>query len=85
MAQGKYVLFWDNQSVIHLSKNSSFHSRSEHINVRYHWICDGLDSKLMEPEKIYTDDNDSDMLTNVFLIGKFKFCRTVSGLVLSSN
>lgn len=34
--QEKYVLFCDNQSVIHLLKNSSFHSMSRHINVRYH-------------------------------------------------
>ena len=34
--QGKYVLFCDNQSAIHLSKHTCFHSRSKHIDVRYH-------------------------------------------------
>jgi hypothetical protein len=34
--QDKYVLFCDNQSAIHLSKNASFHSRSKHIEVCYH-------------------------------------------------
>lgn len=32
----KYELFCDNQSAIHLGKNSSFHSRLKHIDVRYH-------------------------------------------------
>ncbi|GAA0139835.1 hypothetical protein LIER_01305 [Lithospermum erythrorhizon] len=41
---------------------------------------DALDSKLMEIEKIHTDDNGSDMLT--LWRGKFEFCRTVAGLVL---
>jgi hypothetical protein len=83
--QEKYVLFCDNQSAIHLSKNSSFHSRSKHIDVRYHWIRDALDSKLMELEKIHTDDNGSDMLTKVLPRGKFEFCRIEAGLMLPSN
>ena len=36
--QDKYLLFVDSQSAIHLGKNSTFHSRSKHIDVRYHWI-----------------------------------------------
>ena len=63
--QDKYVLFCDNQSVIHLSKNASFHSRSKHIDVRYHWIQDVLNSKRMQLEKVHTNDNRADMLTEV--------------------
>ena len=37
------VLFCDNQSAIALSKNSSFHQRTKHINVRYHFIRDLCD------------------------------------------
>jgi ATP-binding cassette subfamily B (MDR/TAP) protein 1 len=43
--QDKYMLFCDNQSAIHLSKNASFHSRSKHIEVRYHWIQNVLSFK----------------------------------------
>ena len=32
----KYVVYSDSQSVIHLFKNSMFHSRSKHIDIRYH-------------------------------------------------
>ena len=53
--QQKYVLFCDNQSSIHLAKNSTFHSRSKHIDVRYHWIRDTLNNKLLELEKIHTN------------------------------
>lgn len=52
--QNRYVLFCDNQSAIHLGKNSSFHSKSIHIDVRYHWIRDVLDAKLLELQKIQT-------------------------------
>ena len=43
LQQGKYVVYSDSQSAIHLSKNSTFHSRSKHIYVRYHWIRDVLE------------------------------------------
>ncbi|KAI4352915.1 hypothetical protein L6164_007122 [Bauhinia variegata] len=34
--QERYVVHSDSQSVIHLSKNLTFHSSSKHIEVRYH-------------------------------------------------
>ena len=54
LKQEKYVIYSDSQSAIHLSKNSTFHSKSKHINVRYHWICDVLESKQLYLEKIHT-------------------------------
>ena len=36
LQQEKYVVYSDSQSVIHLSKNWTFHSKSKHIDVRYH-------------------------------------------------
>jgi len=41
--QESYVPYCDSQSAIHLIKNSTYHSRSIHMNVRYHWICDVLE------------------------------------------
>ena len=38
-------------------KNSTFHLRSKHIDVRYHWIHDVLDSKQLYLEKIHTSEN----------------------------
>lgn len=31
-------LYSDSESVIHLAKNSAFHSRTKHIRIRYHFI-----------------------------------------------
>ncbi|RDY02474.1 hypothetical protein CR513_14062, partial [Mucuna pruriens] len=44
----KHCLFCDSQSAIHLDKNLTFHSRSKHIDVRYYWIRDALDAKLLD-------------------------------------
>lgn len=79
--QDKYVLFCDNQSAIHLSKNSSFHSRSKHIDVRYHWIREVLSSKQMQLEKVHTDDNGADMLTKVVTREKLEVCRQMAGMI----
>ena len=84
-SQKQYVLFCDSQSAIHLGKNPTFHGRSKHIDVRYHWIRDVLDSKLLELEKIHTDDNGSDMLTKILPKGKFETCRLAAGLENSST
>ncbi|RDX66440.1 hypothetical protein CR513_54790, partial [Mucuna pruriens] len=54
--QDKYLLFCD---------------RSKHIDMRYHWICDALDAKLLELAKVHTDDNDADIMTKALPRGKF--------------
>ena len=70
--QEKYVLFVDSQSAIHLGKNLTFHNRFKHIGVRYPWIHDVLDAKLLELVKVHTNDNDCDMMNKVLPRGKFE-------------
>jgi ATP-binding cassette subfamily B (MDR/TAP) protein 1 len=78
--QDKYMLFCDNQSAIHLSKNASFHSRSKHIEVRYHWIRNVLNSKELQLDKVHTHDNGADMLTKVVTRAKLEVCRRLAGM-----
>ena len=78
--QQRYVLFCDSQSAIHLAKNSAFHSRSKHIEVKYHWIRETLNGKLLELEKIHTDDNGSDMFTKALTRDKLETCRLIAGM-----
>lgn len=60
-----YVSFCDNQSAIYLVRNFNFYARSKHIDVRYHWINDTLNDKLLKLEKVHTDHNGSDMLMKI--------------------
>ncbi|WVZ20167.1 hypothetical protein V8G54_007489 [Vigna mungo] len=78
--QDKYLLYCDSQSAIHLGKNPTFHSKSKHIDVRYHWILDVLDVKLLELAKVHTDDNGADMMTKALPRGKFEVCCEIAGL-----
>ncbi|GMI77269.1 hypothetical protein HRI_001396200 [Hibiscus trionum] len=78
--QERYVLYCDSQSAIHLGTNSTFHARSKHIDVRYHWIRDVLEAKLLELEKIHTDDNGANMLTKALPRVKFEACCLTSDM-----
>ena len=40
MYRGKFIVYCDNQSAIHLAKNQFFHKRSKHIDVRLHFVRD---------------------------------------------
>ena len=63
--QDKYVLYYDSQSAIHLVKNPAFHSKTKHINLRYHWIWHVLEEEQLSLEKIHTNRNPVDILTKI--------------------
>ena len=41
-------MYSDNQSAIHLAKNSAFHSKTKHIQLKYHFIRSILDEELLK-------------------------------------
>nr|GEW92759.1 retrovirus-related Pol polyprotein from transposon TNT 1-94 [Tanacetum cinerariifolium] len=53
----------DNQSAIHLSRNAMFHERTKHINVRYYFIREIVESKGIKVAKIGTKDNAANTFT----------------------
>ena len=46
----------------------------------YHWIRNVLYSKVMELEKIHTDDNGLDMLVKTLSRERFEACCLIAGL-----
>ena len=49
-------VFCDNTSAINLSKNPVQHSKSKHIKIRYHFIRDLVEEKIVCLEFINTDN-----------------------------
>ena len=80
LMQDKYVVHCDSQRAIDLSKNAMFHSRSKHIEVRYHWIRLVVEKRLMQLRNIHTKKNPIDMLTKVVTKEKFKLCAGTAGM-----
>lgn len=62
MQQEKYAIYGGRQSVIYLSKNSTFHSISKPIGARYHWIHGVLESKQLHVKKLNINGNGSNIL-----------------------
>lgn len=50
--QDRNIVYCDSQSIIYLSKNASFHSKSKHIDVRF-----VRDMQITWVDKIHTDKN----------------------------
>ncbi|KAK4286499.1 hypothetical protein QN277_003048 [Acacia crassicarpa] len=78
--QDRYKLRCDNQSAIHLAKNSTYHSRTKHIDVRYHWIRDVIENGELELVKVHTNLNWSDMMTKSVIAKKFEDCCKGAGM-----
>lgn len=70
--QDNAIVHCDSHSEIHLSKNSMYHERTKHIDVRIHFIRDVISDGLIEIRKICTDVNPVDILTKVVLVKKFR-------------
>ena len=76
----EYVVYCDSQSAIDLSKNTMYHARTKHIDVRYHWLRLAIEEKAFKLKKIHTDENAADMLTKVIPKEKFELCVGLAGM-----
>ena len=56
-------VFYDNTSAINLFKNPVQHSKSKHIEIRYHFIRDLGEEKVVWLEFINTDNQKADIFT----------------------
>ena len=63
LEQTKFTLFCDNQSAISLAKNPVKHSRSKHIDIRFHFIRNEIENNSLAILYVPTDDNVSDVFT----------------------
>ncbi|KAE8725167.1 Eukaryotic translation initiation factor 3 subunit E [Hibiscus syriacus] len=69
------------QSALHLARNPSFHSRTKHIRVQYHFIREKVEEGTIDMQKIHTKDNIADFMMNAINADKFTWCRSSFGLL----
>ncbi|GKE24273.1 hypothetical protein Tco_1435785 [Tanacetum coccineum] len=74
--QEKITLFCDNQSALYLARNPTFHSKTKHIRVQYHFFCEKVKEGTVDMHKIHTNDNVADYLTKAINGDKFIWCRS---------
>ncbi|GKF98601.1 putative ribonuclease H-like domain-containing protein, partial [Tanacetum coccineum] len=63
----------DNESTISVINNPVAHSRTKHIEIRFHFIRDCYEKRLIKVIKIHIDSNIADLLTKGFDVTRFNF------------
>lgn len=78
---GKITICCDNQSVICLVKNPTFHAKTKHIDVQFHFVCDMVEDGKVNLEKVDTLVNVVDALMKLVSMEKFIWCVSSMSLV----
>ena len=81
LVQQKLRLDCDSQSAIFLEKNPSYHSKTKHIDVQYHFVRDMVEEKKVLLENVDTLKNIADSLTKSVSNENFSWCRRSMGIV----
>jgi hypothetical protein len=78
--QDKAKVFCDSQSAIHLARNTSYHSKTKHISVKYHFVRHIVDEGGVSLEKVHTKVNFAYIFMKLILIEKLQWCLASLGL-----
>jgi hypothetical protein len=70
----------DSQSAIFLVKNPTYHSKTKHIDIQYHFVRDMVEEKKVLLMKVDTLKNVADSLTKSVSTEKFSWCRGSMGI-----
>ena len=78
--QDTMCVFCDNTSAINLSKNPVQHSKSKHIEIRYHFIQDLVEDKVACLEFIHTTNQKANIFTKPLNGPRFESLRKTIGV-----
>ena len=81
LSQDTMVVYCDNSNAIDISKNPVKHSRTKHIEIRYHFIRDLVERKVVVLEYIPTDRQNANIFTKPLDRSKFKSLCQVIGII----
>ena len=72
-------LLVDNQSAIKLAKNPQYHKRTKHIDIRYHFIREKVESGELTLEYVPSESQKADILTKALPRDKhLRFCESLN-------
>ena len=74
------TLFCDNQGAIILSKDSTFHMRTKHIDTRFHFVREIINNNILSISYCPTDEMIADIFTKALSRFKFTKFRTLLGI-----
>ena len=71
----------DNTSAISISKNPVLHSKTKHIQIKYHFLREQVAQKLVKLEYVPTKEKIADIFTKPLAKEPFKYLRDKLGIV----
>ncbi len=74
------TLHMDNQSAISVSKNPEHHGRMKHLDLRFYWLRDAVNDKMITPSFVPTTEQVADILTKPLPAAKVEYCRRMMGI-----
>ncbi|MCO5586568.1 hypothetical protein L7F22_040509 [Adiantum nelumboides] len=74
------MLHCDSQSAIQLACNPVYHSKTKHVDVKYHFIKEMVEDKQVQLVKVHTIDNPADLLTKGHLGENFAHYHKLLGV-----
>eukprot|EP00253_Pinus_taeda_P034735 PITA_34735 len=80
LVHGAIRIDCDSQNAIFLAKNPAYHSKTNHIDVQYHFVRDMIEDKKVLLVKVDTFHNTIDALTKSVSSEKFSWCRETIGV-----
>ena len=75
------MIFVDNISAIKLVKNPEFHKRTKHMDVRYHFIRERIESGELKVEYLCTENQKADIFTKALPRERFCMLRESVGII----
>lgn len=69
--QDKIHVYHDNQGALYIAKNSTFYSRTKHIDVQYQFFRDVVEEEIVDMKKIHAKENLSDVITKPIYVDNF--------------
>ena len=82
ISQDIMVVYCNNSSAIDISKNTVQHSKTKDIEIRYHFIRDLVERKIVCLEYIPTERQNADIFTKPLDRSKFETLHQVIGVIL---
>ena len=82
ISQDTMVVYCNNSSAIDISKNPVQHSKTKHIEIRYHFIRDLVKRKIVSLEYIPTECQNADIFIKPLDRSKFETLCQVIGVIL---
>ncbi|MCO5564509.1 hypothetical protein L7F22_018170 [Adiantum nelumboides] len=69
------MLHCDSQSAIQLASNPVYHSKTKHVDVKYHFIKEMVEDKQVQLVKLHITNNPTNLLTKGLPLESFAHCR----------